>query len=191
MKVGLFINTQYPEQVDVPAQIPALVEQVRVARDAGFKSLWFPHHWLTEPMQMLQIMPAMAFLAAEAKGMVIGPEHSHPAVAEPDARRRGSRHAGRSDRWQLRAGRRAGISATGVLRVRHSAGRTRRALLGKHHPDAQALGRREDHPRGKILHRPRCGYQFEADARRADRRSISPASSTPPFAAPLGLATRG
>jgi alkanesulfonate monooxygenase SsuD/methylene tetrahydromethanopterin reductase-like flavin-dependent oxidoreductase (luciferase family) len=73
MKVGLFINTQYPEQVDVPAQIPALVEQVRVARDAGFKSLWFPHHWLTEPMQMLQIMPAMAFLAAEAKGMVIGP----------------------------------------------------------------------------------------------------------------------
>ena len=73
MKVGLFINTQYPEEVDVPAQIPALVEQVRVARDAGFRSLWFPHHWLTAPMQMLQIMPAMAFLAAEAKGMVIGP----------------------------------------------------------------------------------------------------------------------
>ena len=73
MKVGLFINTQWPAEVDVPAQIPALVEQVRVARDAGFKSLWFPHHWLTEPMQMLQIMPAMAFLAAEAKGMVVGP----------------------------------------------------------------------------------------------------------------------
>lgn len=73
MKVGLFINTQYPEGVDVPAQVPALVEQVRVARDAGFKSLWFPHHWLTAPMQMLQIMPAMAFLAAEAKGMAIGP----------------------------------------------------------------------------------------------------------------------
>ena len=35
MKVGLFINTQYPEHVDVLAQIPALVEQVRVARDAG------------------------------------------------------------------------------------------------------------------------------------------------------------
>ncbi|HET6306824.1 MAG TPA: LLM class flavin-dependent oxidoreductase [Rhodopila sp.] len=73
MKVGLFINTQYPDGVDVPAQIGALVEQVRVARDAGFRSLWFPHHWLTAPMQMLQITPAMAFLAAEAKGMVIGP----------------------------------------------------------------------------------------------------------------------
>src|SRR3954454_19572147 len=73
MKIGLFINTQYPQDVDVPAQVPALVEQVRVARDAGFRSLWFPHHWLTAPMQMLQIMPAMAFLAAEAKGMVVGP----------------------------------------------------------------------------------------------------------------------
>ena len=73
MKVGLFINTQYPEGFDVPAQVPALLEQVRVARDAGFRSLWFPHHWLTAPMQMLQIMPAMAFLAAEAKGMAIGP----------------------------------------------------------------------------------------------------------------------
>lgn len=73
MKVGLFINTQFPEGVDVPATVPAMVEQVRVSRDAGFKSLWFPHHWLTEPMQMLQIMPAMAFLAAEARGMAIGP----------------------------------------------------------------------------------------------------------------------
>ncbi|HEX2940647.1 MAG TPA: LLM class flavin-dependent oxidoreductase [Rhodopila sp.] len=73
MKVGLFINTQWPEETNVAAQIPALVEQVRVARDAGFRSLWFPHHWLTAPMQMLQIMPAMAYLAAEAKGMVIGP----------------------------------------------------------------------------------------------------------------------
>ena len=73
MKVGLFINTQYPQGVDVASQIPTLVEQVRVARDAGFRSLWFPHHWLTAPMQMLQITPAMAFLAAEANGMVIGP----------------------------------------------------------------------------------------------------------------------
>lgn len=73
MKVGLFINTQWPQEVDVRAQVPALVEQVRVCRESGFRSLWFPHHWLTAPMQMLQIMPAMAYLAAEAKGMVIGP----------------------------------------------------------------------------------------------------------------------
>jgi alkanesulfonate monooxygenase SsuD/methylene tetrahydromethanopterin reductase-like flavin-dependent oxidoreductase (luciferase family) len=49
MKVGLFINTQFPEGYDVAARVPEMVEQVRVARDAGFKSLWFPHHWLTYP----------------------------------------------------------------------------------------------------------------------------------------------
>ena len=61
MQVGLFINTQFPEGYDVAARVPEMVEQVRVARDAGFKSLWFPHHWLTYPMQMLQITPMMAY----------------------------------------------------------------------------------------------------------------------------------
>ena len=73
MKLGLFVNTQFPAGTPVAARIPELVEQVRTARDAGFRSLWFPHHYLTAPMQMLQITPMMAFLAAEAKGMTIGP----------------------------------------------------------------------------------------------------------------------
>src|SRR6202042_2365746 len=73
MKVGLFINTQFPEGYDVAARVPEMVEQVRTARDAGFKSLWFPHHWLTYPMQMLQITPIMAYIAAHAQGMTIGP----------------------------------------------------------------------------------------------------------------------
>jgi alkanesulfonate monooxygenase SsuD/methylene tetrahydromethanopterin reductase-like flavin-dependent oxidoreductase (luciferase family) len=73
MKVGLFINTQFPEGYSLSDRIPEMVEQVRTARDAGFVSLWFPHHYLTAPLQMLQISPMMAFLAAEAKGMAIGP----------------------------------------------------------------------------------------------------------------------
>jgi len=73
MKVGLFINTQFPEGYSVPDRIPEMVTQVRAARDAGFKSLWFPHHWLTHPMQMLQITPMMAYIAAHAEGMTIGP----------------------------------------------------------------------------------------------------------------------
>jgi len=73
MKLGLFINTQFPAGMPVAERIPELVQQVRAARDAGFHSLWFPHHYLTSPLQMLQISPMMAFLAAEAKGMVIGP----------------------------------------------------------------------------------------------------------------------
>jgi alkanesulfonate monooxygenase SsuD/methylene tetrahydromethanopterin reductase-like flavin-dependent oxidoreductase (luciferase family) len=72
MKVGMFINTQFPEGDDVAARIPELVEQVRLARDCGFASLLFPHHYLTAPLQMLQIAPMMAYLAREAQGMTIG-----------------------------------------------------------------------------------------------------------------------
>ncbi len=73
MKVGLFINTQFPEGDHVTGRIPEITEQVRAARDAGFSSLWLPHHWLTQPMQMLQITPMMGFIAAHTRGMTIGP----------------------------------------------------------------------------------------------------------------------
>ena len=73
MKVGLFINTQFPEGFSLTERVPEIVEQVRAARDAGFASLWFPHHWLTQPMQMLQLTPVMAYVAAHAEGMTIGP----------------------------------------------------------------------------------------------------------------------
>jgi alkanesulfonate monooxygenase SsuD/methylene tetrahydromethanopterin reductase-like flavin-dependent oxidoreductase (luciferase family) len=73
MKVGLFINTQFPEGFNIADRVPEMVEQVRTARDAGFASLWFPHHWLTYPLQMLQITPLMGYLAAYAEGMTIGP----------------------------------------------------------------------------------------------------------------------
>src|SRR5215472_3548278 len=73
MKVGLFINTQFPEGYDLRQRVPEMVTQVRAARDSGFSSLWFPHHWLTHPMQMLQITPIMGFVAAHAQGMTIGP----------------------------------------------------------------------------------------------------------------------
>ena len=72
MKVGMFINTQFPEGDNVAARVPELVEQVRLARDSGFASLLFPHHYLTAPLQMLQITPLMGFLLREAQGMTIG-----------------------------------------------------------------------------------------------------------------------
>jgi alkanesulfonate monooxygenase SsuD/methylene tetrahydromethanopterin reductase-like flavin-dependent oxidoreductase (luciferase family) len=73
MKVGLFINTQFPEGFNVAERVPEMVAQVRAARDAGFASLWFPHHWLTHPLQMLQLTPLMGYLAAHAEGMTVGP----------------------------------------------------------------------------------------------------------------------
>ncbi len=73
MKVGLFINTQFPEGFSLAERVPEMVAQVRAAREAGFASLWFPHHWLTHPLQMLQITPVMGYVAAHAHGMTIGP----------------------------------------------------------------------------------------------------------------------
>ena len=73
MKVGLFINTQFPQGFNLAERVTEMVAQVRAARDAGFASLWFPHHWLTQPMQMLQITPVMGYVAAHAQGMTIGP----------------------------------------------------------------------------------------------------------------------
>jgi len=73
VKVGQFINTQFPEGFNLAERVPEMVAQVRAARDAGFASLWFPHHWLTHPMQMLQITPVMGYVAAHAQGMTIGP----------------------------------------------------------------------------------------------------------------------
>src|SRR5207248_9766681 len=73
MKVGLFVNTQFPEGFNVIERIPEMIAQVHAAREAGFASLWFPHHWLTQPMQMLQITPVMAYVADNDQGMMIGP----------------------------------------------------------------------------------------------------------------------
>jgi alkanesulfonate monooxygenase SsuD/methylene tetrahydromethanopterin reductase-like flavin-dependent oxidoreductase (luciferase family) len=73
MKLGLFVNTQFPEGTSVAERVPEMIEQVRAARDAGFASLWFPHHWLTHPLQMLQLAPVMGYVAAHAEGMTIGP----------------------------------------------------------------------------------------------------------------------
>lgn len=72
MKVGLFINTQFRPGTDMAARVPEMVEQVQSARASGFKSLWFPHHYLTAPLQMFQLTALLPFLLAEAKGMQVG-----------------------------------------------------------------------------------------------------------------------
>jgi alkanesulfonate monooxygenase SsuD/methylene tetrahydromethanopterin reductase-like flavin-dependent oxidoreductase (luciferase family) len=72
MKVGLYIMTQFTAETDVAARRVELLEQVRVARQSGFASLWVPHHYATHPMQMLAAVPTLAWLLREAEGMTIG-----------------------------------------------------------------------------------------------------------------------
>ena len=73
MKVGLYITTQFTPQTNVAAARQEMLEQVRVARQSGFASLWAPHHYATQPMQMLAPIPMLTYLLHEAEGMVIGP----------------------------------------------------------------------------------------------------------------------
>jgi alkanesulfonate monooxygenase SsuD/methylene tetrahydromethanopterin reductase-like flavin-dependent oxidoreductase (luciferase family) len=71
-KVGLYIGTQFPPGADVAAGLKDMSEQVRMARQSGFSSLWVPHHYLTHPMQMLAPVPMLAYLLRDAEGMTIG-----------------------------------------------------------------------------------------------------------------------
>jgi alkanesulfonate monooxygenase SsuD/methylene tetrahydromethanopterin reductase-like flavin-dependent oxidoreductase (luciferase family) len=73
MKVGLYIGTQFTPEINVPAALQEMTEQVRTARRSGFASLWVPHHYLTHPMQMLSPVPMLSYLLRDAEGMVIGP----------------------------------------------------------------------------------------------------------------------
>lgn len=72
MKFGLCISAQYMPS-DAPVErVYEHLEQVRLARNYGFDSLWASHHYLASPFQMLQPIPLLARLAAEAREMTIG-----------------------------------------------------------------------------------------------------------------------
>lgn len=73
MKVGLYIATQFVQEANVAQARAEMLEQVRVAKRSGFASLWVPHHYATQPMQMLAATPMLAWLLREAEGMTIGP----------------------------------------------------------------------------------------------------------------------
>src|SRR5688572_20502615 len=69
MKFGLTLNTQFVAGEDPVAKVRDLVEQVRLAREAGFDSVCLSHHYLLTPFQMPQPLPLVGRLAAEAGRM--------------------------------------------------------------------------------------------------------------------------
>lgn len=72
MKVGLYLSTQWPRSTPPEAAIARLIEQVKVARDSGFSSVWVMHHYLSSPVQTLQPVPILARLSGYAEGMALG-----------------------------------------------------------------------------------------------------------------------
>ena len=72
MRYGLFVSAQHPAEDDPSARLGEHVEQVRRVRDAGFHSIFAGQHFLPAPFQMLQPVPLLARLAAEAGDLRMG-----------------------------------------------------------------------------------------------------------------------
>ncbi len=72
VSIGLFLTNQQPVGRE---QVMALDEQLammRYARDAGWDSVWTGQHYLPGSMTMLQPVPFLARLAAEAGHLTVG-----------------------------------------------------------------------------------------------------------------------
>ncbi|MCK8647113.1 LLM class flavin-dependent oxidoreductase [Mycobacterium colombiense] len=70
MDVGLYVNTQWPRGATVA--VNEVSAQTRAARDAGFDSIWLPHHYLAAPVQMFQPMTLLGYLVRESGDMKLG-----------------------------------------------------------------------------------------------------------------------
>jgi alkanesulfonate monooxygenase SsuD/methylene tetrahydromethanopterin reductase-like flavin-dependent oxidoreductase (luciferase family) len=72
VRFGLFVSAQHPEEDDAAARFAEHIEQVRLARDLGFSSVFAGQHFLPAPFQMYQSVPLLARLAAETGDMRVG-----------------------------------------------------------------------------------------------------------------------
>ena len=88
MKLGLFTNSQYTSNESMDRKIGESVEQVRMAREAGFDLICAGQHYLASPYQMPTCFPFLARLAAEAGEMrvaasiILVPLHNPVEIAE-------------------------------------------------------------------------------------------------------------
>jgi alkanesulfonate monooxygenase SsuD/methylene tetrahydromethanopterin reductase-like flavin-dependent oxidoreductase (luciferase family) len=72
VRFGLFVSAQHREEDDPAARLAEHLEQVRLARDIGFRSVFAGQHFLPAPFQMFQSVPLLARLAAETGDMRVG-----------------------------------------------------------------------------------------------------------------------
>jgi alkanesulfonate monooxygenase SsuD/methylene tetrahydromethanopterin reductase-like flavin-dependent oxidoreductase (luciferase family) len=73
MRFGLYLSLQHPVERDVRQVMTERVELVRLVRDLGFDSVLCGQHFLVPPdVFMLQPVPVLGRIAAEADGMQIG-----------------------------------------------------------------------------------------------------------------------
>jgi alkanesulfonate monooxygenase SsuD/methylene tetrahydromethanopterin reductase-like flavin-dependent oxidoreductase (luciferase family) len=71
MRFGYMLAGQFLPEEDPQVRLREALEQVRVAKQAGFHSIWVTQHFLAD-FQYLQPVPFLARLVAEADGMHVG-----------------------------------------------------------------------------------------------------------------------
>ncbi|MBT5038439.1 MAG: LLM class flavin-dependent oxidoreductase, partial [Rhodospirillaceae bacterium] len=66
MQYTFFIRAQYPKDADMVARFADLAAEARLADQLGFTGICAGMHYAAHPLQMLQQIPFLCRLAAEA-----------------------------------------------------------------------------------------------------------------------------
>lgn len=72
MRFGLYVTNQHPLDADPVVALDGQLELVRAARDLGWDAVFTGHHYLVDRMTMLQPVPFLARVSAEARHMRMG-----------------------------------------------------------------------------------------------------------------------
>src|SRR4051794_24578386 len=71
-RFGIFLSAQHPPELAASQIARDCCEQVRLARELGFDDVSAGQHFLSQPYQMLQPVPLLARIAAEAGELRVG-----------------------------------------------------------------------------------------------------------------------
>jgi alkanesulfonate monooxygenase SsuD/methylene tetrahydromethanopterin reductase-like flavin-dependent oxidoreductase (luciferase family) len=88
MKLGIFLNSQHPENEDPARHLAHMLEQARLVRSLGFDSIWAGEHHATPGFHFFPQLPLLQRVAVEAPGLEIGtnlillPLHNPIEIAE-------------------------------------------------------------------------------------------------------------
>lgn len=88
MKIGIFLTGQHPPGSDMVAALEDQYTMTRLARDRGWDAVAMGQHYLSDGVSQLQLIPALARLAAEAgemtgiAGVLLAGLHNPVEVAE-------------------------------------------------------------------------------------------------------------
>lgn len=91
LKLGIYLNSQYPDTDEPAIRLAELVGQVRLAESLGFDSIWAGEHHLTAGFHFFPQLPLLSYLVPHAGRMALGtnllllPMHRPVDVAEQAA----------------------------------------------------------------------------------------------------------